>query len=177
MKQIFAFVFIFVAATTFGCNDAVAPKNEVRVESASEAARNDSRAIAGRLAQQKAAVDEAFERTRALEARQRNVDALRAVSARWLDGLDDVSRIPRSDLAESIKKLRAIKTEAETVEVDDCTGKARATLVSSMTASIEAASMFQKEGGTARDATGQKLQQGADSLFAAQREMDTCQSK
>ena len=174
MKHITALVTIFLAATTFGCNDAVPPKSEVRVESASEAARNDDRAIAVRLAAQKAAVDEAFQRERAREERQRNVDALRAVGTRWEAGLNEAGLTPRSDIAGLIKKLLAIKTDAETVGVDDCTGNARTQLVSSMATSIEAFSMFQKEKGESGEATTQKVQQGADLLRAAQGEMSAC---
>ena len=50
MKTIFRVATILLAATLFGCKPAAPPKSEVRVESASEAARNDDRAIAGRLA-------------------------------------------------------------------------------------------------------------------------------
>ena len=174
MKPIVKLVIVALAATLFGCDDAAAPKSEVRVESASEAARNDNQAIAVRLAQQKAAVDEAYARERFREQRQRYVDALRAIGTRWDESLDEASRTPRSALAGAIKKLQAIKTDAELVEVDECTGGARATLVSSMTASIEALSLFRKETGTGGEASGLKLQLAADLLFAAQREMNAC---
>ena len=174
MKPMITLVIISLAATLFGCNDDAAPKSEVRVESASEAARNDNLAIAGRLAQQKAAVDEAYARERFREQRQRYVDALRSVNTNWDQGLDEASRTARSKVAGAIKKLQAIKSDAELVEVDECTGGARATLVSSMTASIEALSLFQKETGTGGEASGLKLQLAADLLFAAQREMNAC---
>ena len=174
MKPMVTLVIAALAATTLGCNEAAAPKSEVRVESASEAARNDNLAIAGRLAQQKAAVDEAYARERFREQRQQKVDALRAVNTNWGQGLDEASSTARSKVADAIKKLQAIKNDAELVEVDECTGGARATLVSSMTASIEALSLFQKETGTGGEASGLKLQLAADLLFAAQREMNAC---
>ena len=174
MKPMVTLVIISLVATLFGCNDAAAPKSEVRVESASEAARNDNQAIAVRLAQQKAAVDEAYARERSREQRQRYVDALRAVGTRWDESLDEASRTPRSAVAAAIKKLQTVKSDAESVEVDECTGGARATLLSSMTAAIEAFSLFQKETGTGGEASGLKLQLAADLLFAAQREMNAC---
>lgn len=177
MKTIFSVVTILLAATLFGCKPAAAPKSEVRVESASEAARNDDRAIAGRLATQKAAVDEAFEKGRANEFRQRNVDALRVVSTRFSDALSQASSTARSDIAAPLKKLQTIKTEADTVEVDACTGAARTTLQSAMAASIEAFSMFQKETGVSGDATTQKVQQGADLMRTAIQEMEACRNK
>jgi hypothetical protein len=177
MKHVFALVITLLAAALFGCKDSAAPKSEVRVESASEAARNDERAIAKRLAEQKGATDEAFQRQRANESRQRNVDALRAIATRWNDSLSQASLTPRSDIAEPLKKLQTIKSDADTVEVDDCTGSARATLQSAMSASIEAFSLFQKETGPSADSTTQKIQQGADLLRAAQREISACLPK
>lgn len=177
MKIIFNVIAILLVATLFGCKPPTPPKSEVRVESASEAAKNDDRAIAARLATQKAAVDTAFEKGRANEARQRNVDVLSAVSTRWSSSLAEASRTPRTGIAEPLKKLQAVKSEADTVEVDDCTGGARATLQSAMAASIDAFSAFQKETGASGDATTQKIQQGADLLRAALQEMDACRSK
>ena len=177
MKKFGAIVIVMLVATAFGCKDSAAPKSEVPVESASEAARNDSRASAVRLAEQKAATDEAFEKGRAREERQRNVDLVRAVSARWEAGLNEARLTPRSDIAGPIKKLQAIKADAETIGVDDCAGSARNTLVSSMVASIEAFSMFQKEKGESGDTTTQKVQQATDLLRAAQSEMSACLSK
>ena len=177
MKTIFSVATILLAVTLSGCQPTAPPTSEVRVESASEAARNDDRAIAGRLATQKAAVDEAFDKGRANELKQRNVDALRAVTTRFSDGLNQASSTGRSDIAAPLKKLQAIKAEADTVEVDACTSGARTTLQSAMAASIEAFSMFQKETGASGDATTQKVQQGADLLRTAIQEMEACRSR
>ena len=177
MKTISTAVTILLAATLFGCKPAAPPKSETRVESASEAAKNDDRAIASRLATQKAAVDEAFEKGRANELRQRNVDALRAVSTRFSDALNQASGTGRSDIAPPLKKLQSIKTETDSVEVDACTAAARTTLQSAMAASIEAFTLFQKETGVSGDATTQKVQQGADLMRTALQEMEACRSK
>ena len=177
MKSIISLSIIFFAATMFGCKDSNQPKTEVRVESASEAARNDSRDIAKRLAEQKADVDAKFSQERARELRQRNVDALRAVSSRWDEVMSEAGRTGRSDIAGPLKKMQAIKSDANTVETDDCTSGARATLQSAMAASIEAFNMFQKETGPSGDATTQKLQQGADLARNAQQEMAACLTK
>ena len=177
MKLFVATITLLLAAITLGCKDAKPPKSEARVETASEAARNDNQAIAGRLAQQKAAVDEAFEKGRAREERQRNVDALRAIAARWNDGLSEASRTPRFDIAPVLKKLQTIQVDAGTVEVDSCTGNARVSLQAAMSASIEAFTMFQKETGESAEATTQKIQQGSDLLRVAQQEINSCLTK
>ena len=174
MKLFVATITLLLAAITLGCKDAKTPKSEARVETASEAARNDNQAIAVRLAQQKAAVDEAFARERAREEARRKAEALQAIGTRWTDGLNEAGRTPRSEISGIVKKLQVIKNEAETFETGDCTAGARATLVSSMAASIEALNLFQKETGSAGEASTLKLQLGADLLFAAQRETSAC---
>ncbi len=177
MKKLIASITILLAATTFGCKDASPPKGEARVETASETARNDDRAIAARLALQKAAVDEAYQKDRARESRQQYVDALRAVGKRWDAALLEASRTPRNAIAAQTTKLQTIRSDAATIDVDDCTSRARITLQSSMAASMEAFSMFQKETGESAEATTQKIQQGSDLLRAAQRETDACLGK
>lgn len=175
MKTINVIFTTLLAATAFGCKDSAAPKGEVRIESASEAARNDSRASAARLAEQKASTDEAFEKNRAREERQRNVEALRAISTRWSDGLSETGRTGRSEIGTAIQKLQQIKSDAEAVIVDDCTGKARTPLVTSMLAAITAYGMFQKETGDASDASKQQLETAAQLLTTSQQELAACQ--
>lgn len=177
MKRIATLVLISFVVTLFGCKDATAPKSEMRVETASEAARNDDRAIAVRLAEQKAAVDEAYSRERIRELRQRSVDALRAISIRWDQTLDEANRTLRSEIAGVIKKLQTIKSDTESVEVDACTSVARATLASSMNTSIEGLNIFQSETGTGTGPSALKLQSGSDTLYAAQREINACAPK
>ena len=177
MKRIVTLVLISLVATLFGCKDATAPKSEIRVESASEAARNDDRAIAVRLAEQKAAADEAYARERVRELRQRSVGALLAISIRWDQTLDEANRTFRTEIAGVIRKLQAIKSDTEAVEVDECTGGARATLASSMDDTIEGLNIFQSETGTVTGASALKLQSGSDILYAAQREINACAPK
>ena len=177
MKRIATLVLISFVATLFGCKDATAPKSEIRVETASEAARNDDRAIAVRLAEQKAAVDEAYARERIRELRQRSVDALRAISIRWDQTLDEANRTFRTEIAGVIKKLQTIKSDTESVEVDSCTNGARAMLASSMDTTIEGLNIFQSETGTGTGPSALKLQLGSDTLYAAQREINACAPK
>lgn len=177
MKRIVTLVLISLVATLFGCKDATAPKSEIRVESASEAARNDDRAIAVRLAEQKAAADEAYARERVRELRQRSVGALLAISIRWDQTLDEANRTFRSEIAAVIRKLQTIKSDTESVEVDDCTSGARATLASSMDTTIEGMNTFLKETGTGAEPSALKLQSGSDILYAAKREINACALK
>ena len=174
MKRIVTLGIIAFFATLFGCNDTTVPKSEVRFESASEATRNEDRSISLRLSQQKAAADEAFARERLRELRQQSVDALRTISIRWNEVLDEAFRTLRSDIAGVIKKLQIIKSETELVEVDDCTSVARASLALSMDTTIDALSLFQKETGTGVEASRLKLQLGAELLDAARREINAC---
>lgn len=177
MKRLLTLLTVVLVATLLGCKDSVPPKTEVRIESASEAARNDGQAIAVRLAQQKAAVDEAFQKQRARESRQQYVDLLQAGIKRWEDGLSEAGRTPRSGIAPQITKLQAIRTDVSGVEVDDCTGSARATLQLSMATALEAWAMFQKETGESGDATTQKVTQATEKLREAKAQIDACMSK
>ena len=177
MKHIAMIVTVALTATTFGCKDASSPKTETRVESASEAARSDDRAIAERLAQQKASIDAEYEKGRARESRQRYVDILRDVSKRWESGLNEARRTPRSDIAAQITKLQVILKDSNTVDVDDCSSGARASLQTSMATSIEAFGMFQKETGESGDATTQKVTQAAEQLRKALAEIEACLNK
>lgn len=177
MKRILTLVTIVLVATLLGCKDSVPPKTEVRIESASEAARNDDRAIAVRLAQQKAAVDEAFQKQRARESRQQYVDLLQAGIKRWEDGVSEAGLTPRSGLAPQITKLQAIRTDVGGIDVDDCTGAARATLQLSMANALEALAMFQKEKGESGDATTQKVTQATEQLREAKSQVVACLSK
>jgi hypothetical protein len=174
MKHIITLIVILLAATVLGCNDAPAPKNDVRVESASEAARNDNRAIAARLAEQKAALEESSQLERARNERQQNVELLSALSKRWAGAVAETSRTGRSDLTEPIKKLQAIKAEADTIAVDECTGKARATLVASMSAAIAAYGTFQKETGDGSEASKQQLESAGSLLLTSQTDLNAC---
>ncbi|MEQ1516102.1 MAG: hypothetical protein ABL931_06395 [Usitatibacteraceae bacterium] len=175
MKKIVALLFAVFAAVIFGCKDAKAPKTETRVESASEAARNDDRAIAKRFAEQKAATDTKFEQGRAREERQRTIDAIQALAARWAEGLTETSQTGRSSLAPAIKKLQTIKADAEAVAVDECTGKSRASLVAAMTGAIAAYEAFQKETGDGSSASRQQLEAAEKRLTSSEQELKSCQ--
>ena len=129
------------------------------------------------LAEQKAAVDEAYARERIRELRQRSVDALRAISIRWDQTLDEANRTFRTEIAGVIKKLQTIKSDTESVEVDSCTNGARAMLASSMDTTIEGLNIFQSETGTGTGPSALKLQLGSDTLYAAQREINACAPK
>ena len=177
MKRIVTLVAVLLAATALGCKDSTPPKTDSRVESASEAARNDDRAIAVRLAQQKAATDDAYQRQRARESRQQYVDLLRAAIKRWEDGLSAAALTPRFEIGSQIIKLQAIRTEVGVIDVDDCSGPARTTLQSSMAVSFEALAIFQKETGESGDAATQKVTQAAELLRQAKTQTDACLNK
>ena len=176
-KNLLSLVMVLLAATSFGCRDTTAPRSDTVVATASQEARNDYRDIAERLAQQKAKADDAYAKNRATEERQRIVDTLRAAAARWDEVLNEVSRTPRNEIVTSIKKLQAIKADTEAAEVGECTDKARMTLLSSMTTTLEALAMFQKETGVITEPTNQKLLLGVETLADAKRGIDGCLPK
>lgn len=168
-------LFAFASAILLAaCGDKPAAPAETRVESASEAARNDNRAIAERLAEQKAAADAAFEQGRARAEREQFAESLAAVGRRWSDALTAIGSVGRSDLAPAIKKLETLKAEADAVAVNDCTGQARGTLTASMSASIDTYNQFRAGTGKPDDAMQQKLQQAAVQFSDYEKQLGTC---
>lgn len=165
---------LLLASLLPACGDKPAPAPETRVESASEAARNDNRAIAERLAEQKAATDAAFEQGRARAEREQMVEALSAVGRRWSDALNEIGSVGRSDLAPAIKKLETLKAEAEAVPVNDCTGKARVAMSASMAMSIDTYNQFRAGTGKPDDAMQQKLQQAAVQFSEYEKQLGGC---
>jgi hypothetical protein len=176
MKHVSTALVILLAAAFSGCGDRSAPKQEVKVESASEALRNDQRDIAQRFSEQKAAADANFQQDRARTERQQNVDALAAVAQRLGAGIRDAGTTGRSDFAGLIKKVEAIKADATAVAVDDCTGKVRESLLDTISATIDAFNQFAKETGAASAASTQKLGQAAEQLDAIGQELRACRT-
>lgn len=177
MKSNAAFLAFACAAALSACSDPPPPPRvDTPVESASDARRKDEQDIAGRMAEQKAASEATFQADRAKTERRQFVDTFNAIGKRWGESLNEASRTVRSDMAPMIRKLEAVKADAEAIAVNECTGKARATLVGAMSAAIEAFTLFSKETGDGSAATQQKLVQSSDLLLAAERELDACRA-
>ncbi|MBL0122110.1 MAG: hypothetical protein IPP88_05060 [Betaproteobacteria bacterium] len=176
MKTANTVLVILLAAVCASCGDRAAPKPEVKVESASEALKNDQRDIAQRFSEQKAAADANFQQDRARADRQQNVDAMAALAQRLGAGIKEAGTTGRSDFAGLIKKVDAIKADANAVAVDDCTGKVRASLLEAVSATVDAFNSFTKETGAASEASTQKLSQAADQLDAIGQELRACRS-
>ena len=80
----------------------------------------------------------------------------------------------RAKLDEPLAEMEKIKTEAATIEVDACTGKARDLLVSSMTATIDAYRQFKGETGDPSDAVKAKNKEGANLLAESSAQISLC---
>ena len=174
MKRTYILSAFVLALLLTACGDKPATPADARVESASEAARNDNRAIADRLAEQKGAADTAFEEGRARAEREQLVESLAGVGRRWNDALNEIGSVGRSDLAPAIKKLEALKAEAEAVTVNECTGKARGAMTASMANSIDIYNQFRAGTGKPDDATQQKLQQAAAQFGDYEKQLGGC---
>jgi hypothetical protein len=134
------------------------------------------REIAKRFAEQKAAVDADFQQERARNERQQNVDALAGVAQHLGAGIRDAGTTGRSEFAALIKRVEAIKDEANTVVVDDCTGRARSNLLEAISTTVDAFTSFTKETGAASAASTQKLSLAIDQLSAVGQELRACRS-
>ncbi len=145
------------------------------MESADQAVRNDERAIATRLAEQKTAVETAYREAEAADDKRKAVDALSQIATRWDSGVEGASKVLRGELDEPLKKLQAIKSEAETVAVNECTGAARAALVAAMNTSLEAFAAFRADtGAVVSEAVKAKHNKGADMQVEAVAQLATC---
>ena len=173
MKLIGMLAGTVLCATLTGCGES-SPPAAPAVESAGDAMRNDDRAIAQRLAEQKAAVETAYRLAEAAEERQKAIDAVNQVIKRWDGAVEVASNTKRTELDGPVKQLQAIKAEAEAMPVNDCTGIARATLVNSMNTTMEAIAMFRKETDKASDATKEKHNKGADLLAESTTQLSKC---
>jgi hypothetical protein len=174
MKLISALL-IVLSVSLVGCKDRNAtPPTSGNAQGASEAMRADSKDIAKRLAEQKAATDANFEAGQAAAEKQRLADSLAAIGQRWAAALDETYKAGRSDMATPIQKLNALKAEAGTLAVNECTGAARATLLNSMSTTIDGFNQFAKETGAASEATQQVLMKGATQLNDFDKQLAGC---
>ena len=176
MKYANTVLAVLLAAACAGCGDRGAPPRDVRVESASEALRTDQREIAERFAAQKSAADANFQQERARSERQQNVDAIAAIAQRLDAGIRDAGTTGRSEFAGLIKKVEALRAEANAVAVDDCTGKVRTNLLEAISTTMDAFESFAKETGAASAASTQKLAKAVDQLDALGQELRTCRN-
>ena len=174
MKAQVRLAIVLLVATILGCGDSNVVKSETRAVGAAEALKADQKAIASRFAEQKGAADEAFQKQRTAEERQRKVALLAALVARWDAALVEAYATPRSDFAPLVKKLQALVADAESAEVDDCTGNARGKLTASMAITMESFDIFQKSTGDVSPAATQKAQEGVTALGAANAAINAC---
>lgn len=175
MKPVALLVAVTCLAALSACGEKAAPKAEVRVESASEALKNDERAIAARLAEQKAGLENASQEQREANERRQFSDALGAIAKQWRDVVAEAARTGRGEIAGPIKKMEALKASLDSAAVNSCTGKARATLSSSMSSTIDAFKQFGTETGAATsDAAQQKLAEALEQLTRFDSELGTC---
>ena len=174
MKLIGMLAGTVLCAALTGCGESEPPANPAAMETAGDAMRNDDRAIAQRLAEQKTAVESAYRLAEAAEDRQKAIDAVNQVIKRWDGAVEVASSTKRTELEGPVKQLQAIKAEAEAMPVNDCTGIARAPLLNSMNTTLEAIAMFRKETDKASEATKEKHNNGADLLAESAAQLSKC---
>lgn len=163
-----------VAALMVGCGKKTEPAPTVKAETAGDAMRNDNADIAKRLAEQKGATDAAFEKQQAQNEKTAQYDALAAISSRWVAVVGEAQKTGRSDMDAVIKKFEDVKTEASNLAVNDCTGRARAAMLTAMSSTIDAYRQFRTETGAASDTSKEKLQQAASQYGEFEKMMPAC---
>jgi hypothetical protein len=157
-----------------GCGDKSPKPPAPKAEGATEATQNDSKAIAARLAEERAKADANSVAQAARSDQLQRVEGLRNIGKRWATSVEDAMKLGRSNVAPAISGLEAIRGEASAYQGDDCTAKAQATMLRSMSATIEAFNQFKGETGQASDTSRQKLADASLVLNAAEVELNTC---
>ena len=176
MKYVNTVLAVLLVAAVSGCSEPPAPRPAVKVETASEALKTDMQDIAKRFAEEKAAADADFQLERARNERQENVDALAAVAQRLGAAISAGGTTGRSDFGALIKRVEALKAEANAVIVDDCTGKVRTNLLEAIASTLDAFNSFVGETGAASAASTQKLLQAIEQLNAIGLELRACRT-
>ena len=176
MKPIDVVLAIFLATAFSGCGEREAPKQEAKVESPSEALKNDQRDIERRFSEQKAAADAGLQLESARNERQQYVDAMSAVAQKLSTAIRDAGSTGRSDFPALIKKVDAIKIELATVVADDCTDNVRTSLQDAIAITLDAFNSFAKEKGPASKASGEKMGKAVEKMDLIGQELNSCRS-
>lgn len=144
-----------------------APQSTTTAESnAPRPVAEQERELAAKLAEQKQALDAQTSKDRANEDRTRRVKLVADLGRNWSAAVNEVRAAPRSKLDGPIGKLEALRTEAQGLDVDNCTSQARDTLVNAMTLMIDGVKAFQSQGTGDQTEAVTKATQESQNLFA-----------
>ena len=171
MKTIIAVIVLTTLLGACGKKEVPAPKADT-----ANSPLVDSKAVAEGMAAQMAASEKTSAAERAVNEKNQAIDSLYEVARRWDGAVESASKMNRVKLGDALKSMQSIKAEAETLAVNDCTGKARGLLVASMAASLEAFNRFKSETGDASEATRQKNKEAANLLAESSAELATCKA-
>lgn len=158
---------LLLTALLFASCSKEAPQSTTTAESnAPRPVAEQERELAARLAEQKQALDARTSKERESAESVRRVKLVADLGRSWSDALNEVRAAPRSKLDGPIGKLESLRSEAQGLDVDNCTRQARDTLVSAMTMMIDGVKAFQSQGtGDQTDAVT-KATQESQNLFA-----------
>lgn len=144
-----------------------APKSTTTAEAnAPRPVAEQERELAARLAEQKKELDERTSKDRDSADRVRRVKLVADLGRKWSAAIDEVRAAPRSKLDGPIAKLEALRSEAQGLEVDNCTGQARDTLVNAMNMMIDGVKAFQSQATGDQTEAVTKSTQDSQNLFA-----------
>lgn len=154
MKRAFILIFLPLVVAS-GCGDSsTAAKPEL---AAPPTLRADERDIAKRFAIQQKAHEEKAQLESIQAERRKQFEIVQNVFKRWFEARQEAGRTAREALAGPLTKLEAIKREAEVVEVNDCTAKAKTMLIESMSAMQDGLATFRQQTGKLDPALKEKL--------------------
>lgn len=173
MKRWLTLVCVVLAT---GCgNDKPANPLQGAEQNAPQPVAVQEREIAGRLEQQKRELDEKQRKVTALAERMKTVAPLQDIIDRWLTVRVELSR-PDMQLTtqELITRMQALKKEAESAAVDDCSIKARNSMVESMTQTLAITAKVLANKGKTDPSIQQEVNQAYQLQQRAEGELSEC---
>lgn len=149
-----------------GCSKEPPPPATTAEANAPRSVAAQERELAARLAEQKQALDEKTRQARETADRVRRVKLVADLGRSWSNAINEVRAAPRSKLGEPIAKMESLRSEAQGLDVDNCTMASRDTLMRAMGIMIDAVKAFQNQGSGDQTEAVTKATTESQNLFA-----------
>jgi hypothetical protein len=169
-----ASVLILTALLLAACNKPAPQSTTTAEANAPKPVAEQEKEIAARLAEQKAALDAQSANQSSEADRQRVNQQIKDLAGR-LDALRaEANKTGRSELGPVIEKLKTLRSDADRIEVTDCTRKVRETLTASMDKTIATLTAFAAATGEPDAAAKKGAEEAQTLMMEADRQMTAC---
>lgn len=132
------------------------------------------RELAAKFAEQKAALDQQSDAQRRASEKAARIQAVRGIATKLVELRQEAGKTGRSDLEKVLPKFNALKSEAGTIEVDDCTRRVRDSLVASIDRTVQTINHFRQQSGAPDAQSQQGAEEAQNLLMEADKQLATC---